>query len=78
MPLLNRAFGNCQWLGKSGVLNQEYWGKIARRIGTYRHTVWRWTEGKVRPNVKHMMALLDLADDYGPGAYLHGLRRHGG
>ena len=29
------------------------WAEIARRIGTYRHTVWHWTEGKVRPNVKH-------------------------
>ena len=46
---------------------REYWDKIARRIRTYRHTVWRWTEGKVRPNVKHMMALLDLADDMGLG-----------
>ena len=37
------------------------WSEIAHRIGTYRHTVWRWTEGKVRPNVKHMLALLELA-----------------
>ena len=43
------------------------WSEIARRIGTYRHTVWRWTEGKVRPNVKHMLALLELAGSLGLG-----------
>ena len=37
--------------------------EIARRIGTFRPTVWRWAEGRVRPNVKHMMALLELAKD---------------
>ena len=39
------------------------WSEIARRIGTFRPTVWRWAEGRVRPNVKHMMALLELAKD---------------
>ena len=34
---------------------------------TYRHTVWRWAEGRVRPNVKHMLALLELAKDLGLG-----------
>ena len=43
------------------------WSEIARRIGTYRPTVWRWVEGRVRPNVKHMMALLELAKDLGLG-----------
>ena len=38
------------------------WSEIARRIGTY-----RWAEGRVRPNVKHMMALLELAKDLGLG-----------
>ena len=42
------------------------WPEIARRPGTYRHTVWRWAEGRVRPNVKHMMALLELTKDLGP------------
>ena len=23
------------------------WSEIARRLGTYRHTVWRWAEGRV-------------------------------
>ncbi len=41
------------------------WSEIARRIGTYRHTVWRWAEGRVRPNVEHMLALLELTEDLG-------------
>ena len=41
------------------------WSEIARRIGTYRHTVWRWQADRVRPNVEHMMALLDLAEELG-------------
>ena len=45
-----------------------------RRLGTYRHTIWRWAEGHVRPNVKHMMALLELANDLGPQPPLHRLR----
>ncbi len=39
------------------------WAEIARRLGTYPHTVWLWKEGKSRPNQHHMKALLDLADD---------------
>ena len=41
------------------------WSEIARRIGTYRYTVWRWKEGRGGPNTEHMMALLELADDLG-------------
>ena len=41
------------------------WSEIARRIGTYRYTVWRWKAGRGRPNTEHMMALLDLAEDLG-------------
>ena len=41
------------------------WSEIARRIGTYRNTVWRWKEGRGRPNMEHMMALLELAQDLG-------------
>ena len=40
---------------------------MARRLGAYPHTVWRWTEGRGRPNARHLMALLDLADDLGLG-----------
>ena len=41
------------------------WSEIARRIGTYPHTVWRWKAGKARPNTEHMMALLEVAEDLG-------------
>ena len=41
------------------------WSEIARRIGTYRATVWQWTDGRVGPNGRHMLALLALADDLG-------------
>ena len=41
------------------------WAEIARRIGTYPYTVWRWHEGGVKPHYRHQMALLDLADDLG-------------
>ena len=43
------------------------WAELARRLGVYPHTVWRWKEGQGRPNVQHMMALLDLANDLGLG-----------
>ena len=43
------------------------WADIARLLGTYPHTVWRWKEGQGLPNVQHMMALLDLAKDLGLG-----------
>ena len=44
------------------------WSEIARRLGTYRHTVWRWCKAEVRPNQHHLKALLDLADDFGLGS----------
>ena len=37
------------------------WAEIARRIGTYPHTLWRWRNTGVRPSAEHMMALLELA-----------------
>ena len=43
------------------------WSEIARRLETYRHTVWRWWKAGVRPNQHHMKALLDLADSPGLG-----------
>ena len=49
--------------------------EIARRIGTYSHTVWRWTEGVVRPDVNHMMALLALAGAPGLGHLTLGGRK---
>ena len=44
------------------------WSEIARRLGTYRHTVGRWWKAGVRPNQHHLKALLDLADDFGLGS----------
>ena len=41
------------------------WAEIARRIGTYPHTLWRWRCIGVRPSAEHMMALLDLAHSLG-------------
>ena len=29
------------------------WSEIARRLETYRHTVWRWADGRARPNYQH-------------------------
>ena len=43
------------------------WSEIARRLGTFRHTVWRWKEGRGRPNYQHRKALLELADSLGIG-----------
>ncbi len=39
--------------------------EMARRIGAYRHTVFRWVNGSRRPNMEHMMALLTLAESLG-------------
>ena len=29
------------------------WSEIARRLETYRHTVWRWADGRARSNYQH-------------------------
>ena len=49
--------------GESGLS----WSEIARRIGTYRNTVWRWANGRARPNFQHRRALMELADGLGLG-----------
>ena len=41
------------------------WSEIARRIGTYRHTVFLWVNGSNRHNTEHMMALLKVAEGLG-------------
>ena len=46
------------------------WSEIARRLETYRHTVWRWAEGRTRPNHQHRKALVELADSLGLGHLL--------
>ena len=33
--------------------------------GTHPYTMRRWVKGRVRPSMRHMMALLDLAEDLG-------------
>ena len=43
------------------------WSEIARRLETYRHTVWRCADGGVRPNHQHRKALFELADSLGVG-----------
>ena len=35
------------------------WSEIARRLGTYRNTVWRWVTGRARPNYQHRRALME-------------------
>ncbi len=36
------------------------WAEIARRLGTYPHTVKRWWKEEARPHFRHQVALLDL------------------
>ena len=33
------------------------WSETARRLGTYRHTVWRWKGGYARPNKQQLKLL---------------------
>ena len=41
------------------------WTEIARRIGTIPYTIYRWVEYGVRPQFRHQMALLALAQELG-------------
>ena len=43
------------------------WAELNRRLGTHPQTVRRWRKGLARPSTRHMMALLDLAEDLGLG-----------
>lgn len=43
------------------------WAEIARCLGVYFHTVWRWEQGLGKLNTQHMMALLKLAGGHGFG-----------
>ena len=54
-----------QRLERFGEQSGLTWAEIARRIGTYPHTLWRWRNLGVRPSGEHMMALLELADELG-------------
>ena len=42
------------------------WAEIARRLGTSTFNLRRWKDG-VRPILRHLMALLELAHDLGLG-----------
>ena len=46
------------------------WAEIARRLGVDPLTVRRWWKYGVRPNPRHMAALLDLANSLGLGHIL--------
>ena len=48
------------------------WSEIARRLETYRHTVWRWANGRARPNYQHRRALMELAESRGLAHLLTG------
>ena len=48
------------------------WSEIARRLGTYRHTVWRWKDGRSQPNYQYRRALWDLAESMGLGRLFTG------
>ncbi len=41
------------------------WAEIARRLGAHPYTVRRWVLGRARPNMRYMMALLELAGELG-------------
>ena len=43
------------------------WAEPNRRLDTHPETVRRWRDQGVRPNVEHMLALLELAEDPGLG-----------
>ena len=46
------------------------WAELSRRLGTYPLAMRRWRRAGVQPNLRHMMALLDLADGLGLGHLL--------
>ena len=48
---------------ESGLSSSE----IARRLGVHPQTMRRWRKGRARSSMRHMMALLDLADYLGLG-----------
>ena len=56
-----------QWLKRFQEESGLSWSEIARRYETYRHTVWCWAEGGVRPNHQHRKVFMELADTMGLG-----------
>ena len=41
------------------------WAELSRRLGTHPQTLRRWRNEGVRPNARHLMALLALAGSLG-------------
>ena len=46
------------------------WAELSRRLGTHPQTLRRWRNEGVRPNGRHLMALLGLAASLGLGHLL--------
>ena len=41
------------------------WAEIARRLGVHTFTIWHWLEAGVQPHHRHLLALLELAEELG-------------
>lgn len=61
------------------------WAELSRSLGTHPHIVRRWRHQGVRPNTRHVMALLELARGFGLGylfvagdGWRNGMGRHDG
>ena len=50
------------------------WAEIARLLGTSVLNLWRWRKQGVQPNMRHLLALQDLADGMGLGHLLPAAR----
>ena len=46
------------------------WAGIARLLGTSVLNLWRWRKQGVQPNMQHLLALQELADNMGLGHLL--------
>ena len=46
------------------------WAEIARLLGTSVLNLWRWRKQGVQPNMRHLLALQELADSMGLGHLL--------
>jgi len=50
------------------------WAEIARLLGTSVLNLWRWRKQGVQPNMRHLLALQELADGMGLGHLLPSAR----
>ena len=50
------------------------WAEIARLLGTSVLNLWRWRKQGVQPNMRHLLALQELADGMGLGHLLPAAR----